>query len=50
MNYKIVLRLFAILLVFTLLGMARAQDDMVTVDDWDYPQSPGLELVINQII
>ena len=50
MNYKTVLRLFAIVLVFTLLGTALAQDDMVTIVYWDEPQSPGAEVVINQII
>lgn len=50
MKCKIVLRFVALLLVFTLLGSAFAQDDMVTVVYWDEPQSPGAEVVINQII
>jgi len=50
MNYKTVLRFVALVFVFTLLGAALAQDDMVTIVYWDEPQSPGAEVVINQII
>ena len=50
MKYKTILRFFALVLAFTLLGAAFAQDDMVTVVYWDEPQSPGAEVVINQII
>ena len=50
MNYKTVFWLFALVLVFALLGTAFAQDDMVQIVYWDEPQSPGAEVVINQII
>ena len=50
MIFKTVLRFVALVFVFTLLGAALAQDDMVTIVYWDEPQSPGAEVVINQII
>ena len=51
MIFKTVLRFVALVSGnFTLFGTALAQDDMVTIVYWDEPQSPGAEVVINQII